>query len=175
MLVIGFGEVRRVTLMDTDPDKSGDITIPNLQMHSVPSWADAGLIVAVVGAGRGDQVALIDVSDPARPRVKQVLWRKSDGPDVIPTWPIFSAKARRCVFVGTDASGTSLYAVGTQGVRPAKPLSIPSEHTLIVNLSFSPDGRYVLYAANGGGPNAGNRQPAAADTGKAVPRAARAY
>src|SRR5262249_37431033 len=105
MMIVGFGDPRRVTLMDVNPEKSGVLKLPDLRIHSVPSWAGNGMIVAVIGANQGDQVALIDVSVPAQPRVKEALWRRANGPDVTPTWPIYSAATRLCVIVGGDARG----------------------------------------------------------------------
>ena len=56
--------------------------------------------------------------------------------------------SRGCVFVGGQAKGTSLYSVQPGKGGPAKPLGKPGD-PLIVNLAFSPDGRYVLYSADG--------------------------
>jgi dipeptidyl aminopeptidase/acylaminoacyl peptidase len=147
MMIVSFGENRQVTLMDTNPEMSGVLNFPDFRIFSIPSWADRGTIVAVIGATEGDQVALIDVSDPPRPRVKEVLWRRANGPDIKPSHPIYSAVTRLCVFAG-QAKGTSLYSVQQGQGGPAKPLGKEENH-LIVNLAFSPDGRYVLYSADG--------------------------
>jgi hypothetical protein len=45
----------------------------------------------------------------------------------------------------------SLYSVQRGKGLPAKPLGRPGDHKLIVNLTFSPDGRYVLYSDQGPG------------------------
>ena len=151
MMIVGFGDVRQVTLMDVDPEKSGVLKLPDLVIYSVPSWAGRGLIAAVIGVTEGDRIALIDVSNPAQARVKEVLWRKTDGPDVNPTYPIYSAASRRCVFVGGRGEGMSLYSLQPGKGLPAKRLGKPGDRKLIVNLTFSPDGRYVLYSDNGPG------------------------
>jgi hypothetical protein len=135
--------------MDVNPDKSAILNLRNLRIHSVPSWAGAGTIVAVIGADAGDQIALIDVEDPGEPGVKEVLWRRAQGPDVAPTYPIYSAPDRRCVFVGSQAEGMALYSVRRGEDQPAKSLPKQGRHKLIVNLTFSPDGRYVLYSVGG--------------------------
>jgi WD40-like Beta Propeller Repeat len=147
MMIVSFGEPRQVTLMDTNPAKSGVLQLTDLQFHSIPSWADKETIVAVIGAKEGDQVALIDVSDPQNPRVKEVLWRRANGPDIKPRHPIYSAETHVCVFAG-QAKGTSLYSVRRGQGGPAKPLGKEESHS-IDNLAFSPDGRFVLYAADG--------------------------
>ncbi len=148
MMIIAFGEPRRVTIMDANPEKSGVVTFPEFRIHSIPSWAGPGMIVTVIGAEVGDQVALIDVGNPAQSRVKEVLWRRANGPDVTPTYPIYSAVGRLYVFVGGDAKGMSLYAIHQGKGLAAKPLGKQEGLDSIVNLAFSPDGRYVLYSAH---------------------------
>jgi hypothetical protein len=151
MMIIGFGNNRQVTLMDVNPDKSATLNLRDLRIHSVPSWADEGTIVAVIGANEGDRIALIDVRDPGDPKVKEVLWTRAQGSDVSPTYPLYSAPDRRCIFVGGQAGGMTLYTLRRGEKVPAKPLSKRVNRTLIVNLALSPDGRYVLYADNGPG------------------------
>ncbi len=151
MMIVTFGDDREVTIMDTDPQKSGVLSIPNARIHSVPSWAGRGLIVAVIGDIAGDRVALIDVSVPAQASVKEVLWRRADGPDIKPGYPVYSSASRRCVFVGGRADGMSLYSVQAGKGAPAKRLGKEGALKMIVNLDFSPDGRYVLYAVHGPG------------------------
>ena len=85
--------------------------MPRWEYPLGPGLGGKGTIVAVIGAADGDRIALIDVSSPAHPRVKQVLWRKADGPGIKPVDPIYSAVGRRCVFVGARAEGMSLYSV----------------------------------------------------------------
>jgi hypothetical protein len=148
MMIVAFGEPRRVTIMDANPEKSGVVTLPDSRIQSIPSWAGNGLIVAVIVGNAGDRVALIDVSTPAQPMVKEVLWRRANGPDVTPTYPIYSAVSGRCLFIGGDAKGMSFYKVQPKKGLPAKPLGKPEGYDSIVNLSFSPDGRYVLYSGH---------------------------
>ncbi len=149
MMIVAFGEPRRVTLMDVDPEKSGVLTIPGSRISSIPSWAGNGMIAAVVGTKAGDQIAVIDVSNPAQARIKEVLWRRASGPDVTPTYPMYLPDTGLCVFVGGHAKGMSLYSVRRGKELPAKPLGKAVERETIVNLAFSPDGRYVLFSAHG--------------------------
>jgi len=51
---------------------------------------------------------------------KEVLWRSANGPDVKPTYPIYSAATRRCIFVGEEAKGMALYSVQQGKAGPAK-------------------------------------------------------
>jgi hypothetical protein len=147
MMIITFDEPRQVTIMDADPDKSGIVSLPDDQIYSIPSWAEDGTIVAIIGATAGDQIALIDVRTPARARVKEVLWKRANDRDPKPTCPIYSPAARRCIFSGADATGESLYSIQPgEGARPKRMGQQPPRRT-IVDLALSPDGRYVLFAA----------------------------
>ena len=154
--------------MDAKPEKSGVLRLPDDQIYADPSWAGEGTIVAVIGPTEGDTLALIDVSDPSRPRVKEVLWRKANGPDVLPSYPIYSATTRRCIFVGTGAEGQALYSVDRGKAGPAKRVEPEGYDHVITSLSFSPDGRYLLFSCDGpdrrvSGPAAGGRDDAKKD------------
>ena len=85
--------------------------------------------MAVIGRTEGDTVALIDVSDPPQAKVKEVLWRRANGPDVEPTYPIYSATTRPlhlrrrrgeghgAVF-GRAGQGRAGETTGAGGIRP---------------------------------------------------------
>jgi RNA polymerase sigma factor (sigma-70 family) len=151
LMIMAFTFPRRVTLMDANPEKSGVLQIPNNQIHSDPNWAGKETIVAVIGRTEGDTIALIDVSDPRRAKVKEVLWRRANGPDVVPEYPIYSAATRRCIFVGVEAKGEAIYSVQQSKAGPAKPLGPPGYEPKIIGLAYSPDGRYFLYSVRGPG------------------------
>jgi hypothetical protein len=147
MMIITFGEPRQLTIMDADPEKSGIVSLAGAQIYSIPTWADDGTIVAIIGATAGDQIALVDVRAPARARVKQMLWKRADDRDPKPTCPVYSTAARRCLFSGADAKGASLYSIQPgEGARP-KPMGQQPPRRTIVDLALSPDGRYALFAA----------------------------
>jgi hypothetical protein len=104
--------------------------------------ADAELYIGIF--------ALVDVSDPAQAKVKEILWRKAaDGIDVKPTYLIYSATTRHCIFVGVEAKGESLYSVQQGKTGPARPLGPEGYDPKITGLAFSPDGRYLLYSVRG--------------------------
>jgi len=159
LMIISFSNPRQVTLMDANPEKSGVLQLPDDQIYADPSWAGEDTIVAVIGPTEGDTLALIDVSDPPRPRVKEVLWRKANGPDVQPSFPIYSAATHRGVFVGAGAKGQALYLVDRGKAGPAKRVEPEGYDQEITSLSFSPDGRYLLFSC--GGPDRRVRGPAA--------------
>jgi hypothetical protein len=144
LMIMSYAIPPQVTLMDAYSDKSGVLRLPDRQIYSHPSWAGEGTIVAVIGTTEGDAVALIDVSDPPQAKVKEVLWRKENGPHVEPSYPIYSATTRRCIFVGNEAKGKALYSVQPSKPGPAKRLGAEGYDTVISSLTYSPDGRYIL-------------------------------
>ena len=131
LMIMSYAIPPQVTLMDANSDKSGVLRLPDRQIYSHPSWAGEGTIVAVIGTTEGDAVALIDVSDPPQAKVKEVLWRKENGPRVEPSYPIYSATTRRCIFVGNEAKGKALYSVQPSKPGPAKRLGAEGYDTLI--------------------------------------------
>jgi Tol biopolymer transport system component len=174
MMIVSFGNPRQVTIMDADPDKSGVLQIPGRQIFSVPSWADAGTIVAAIVSDEGDALALIDVSDPSRGKVKEVLWRKSDGLDIRQSYPIYRPENRRCIFVGQGPRGMALYSVQSGQAGLPRRLGLEGYAPKISGLAFSPDGRYVLYSEQGpdrtrGGRAAGVRDANEGDRATAKP------
>ena len=146
MMIITFGEPRQVTIMDADPEKSGIVSLPDDQIYSIPSWADDGTIVAIIGATAGDQIALIDVRAGPRPGEAVALEAgersrpQADLPDLLDRRPPLH-------LLGADATGASLYSIQPgDGARP-KPMGQQPLRRTIVDLTLSPDGRYVLFAA----------------------------
>ena len=159
LMIISFDAPPQVTLMDANPEKSGALQLPDQKIYSNPSWAGEETIVAVIGATEGDTIALVDVSDPPRAKLKEVLWRSANGPNVKPSDPIYSALTRRCIFVGAEAKGTRLYSVQQGKAEPAKPLGPEGYDPQITGLAYSPDGRYILYSAHGASPARGGLVP----------------
>jgi hypothetical protein len=149
-LIIGSTDPCSVTVIDDRPgQKSGLLQIPNLKIFSVPSWSGTGTIVAVVGEDNADTIALVDVTDPEQAKVKEVLWRQGQGLDVKPSCPIYSPSTRRCVFVGEEAGkGKALYSI-PQG-KPDTPKRLEPQATdkSIQDLTFSPEGHYVVFASD---------------------------
>jgi RNA polymerase sigma factor (sigma-70 family) len=165
-LIAGFSSPTPVTIMDVRPERSGDLDLPDRAIFSFSSWAGEGTIVAVIGpvGGPGDAIALIDVTDLSRAKVKEVLWKQGQGPNVKPYSPIYSPATRRCVFIGkTEGKGRALYALSPG--RAAKPARLEAEgrhDNLIQDPTFSPDGRFVIFSGDrrpdhGAGPAAGAR------------------
>jgi Tol biopolymer transport system component len=150
-LIVSFSNPREVTLMDVRPEKSGPLQLLGQKLYSMPSWVAAGTIVAVVGPDArdtGDTIALIDVSDPGQARVKEVLWKKGDEPDVTLYYPILSAGTRRCIFARAEPKGMALYSFFQGRTDPPKRLEPEGYDRLIAGTTYSPDGRYVLFSSN---------------------------
>ena len=150
LMIISFDAPRQVTLMDANPDKSGALQLPDQKIHSNPSWAGEGTIVAVIGPTEGDTIALIDVSEALlRPKSGRSCGASASRPNVKPLDPIYSTTTRRCIFVGEDAQGTKLYSVQQGKAEPAKPLGPAGYDPRISGLAYSPDGRCRLCSAHG--------------------------
>jgi type II secretory pathway pseudopilin PulG len=148
-LLISFSTPYEVTLIDDRPNtSSGVIKIPDQKIFSIPSWAGEGTIIAAIGAEASDSIALVDVTNPDEARVKEILWKKSSGPDLRPHEPIYSPATRRSIFVGEDAKGMALYSLEPGKPSEPKRLEPGAMDNLIRDLAFSPDGRFVLFSSN---------------------------
>ena len=62
-----------------------------------------------------------------------------------PLYPVYSPKTDLCVFVGGDENGETLYTVKPGQSDPPKRLEATRYDVKISRLSFSSDGRYVLF------------------------------
>jgi Tol biopolymer transport system component len=155
--IISFSSPAEVTIMDVRPERSGVLNITGHQVYSIPRWAGEGTLVAVIGAGAGDTIALIDVTDPSHGKIKEVLWTRGKRLDVTPLCPAYSPSTRRCVFVGkTEGKGRALYSFRSGKPDPPGRLE-PGDRfdNLIQDPTFSPDGRYLVFSSD-------RRPPAAA-------------
>jgi hypothetical protein len=167
LMIMSFTNPRQVTVMDANPNKSGMLQLPDQKIFSDPSWVGEKAIVAVIGRTEGDTVAVVGISEPGQAEVvKKVLWRRADGPDVEPSYPIYSATNGRCIFVGGEAKGMALYSVEDGKAGPAKRLGPEGYDPNIYNLAYSPDGRYVLYSVRGPDRTRGGLAPAGRDSAK---------
>jgi Tol biopolymer transport system component len=163
-MIIDFGIPARVTLMDVKPEKSGPLQIPNLQIYSTPSWASEGTIVAVVGSDFGDSIALIDVTDPAHGKVKEIVWKlnfKGLGPDVQPLYPAYLPTTRGCIFIGKRNDAMALYSFEPGKAGSPKRLEPEGSDSLMQDVALSPDGRFALFSSNRTGPRQRGSAPGA--------------
>ena len=146
-MIVNFNLPRLVTMMDAEPQKNGIVRIAGKGIYPESCWVGGGTIVAAIGSESADTIALVDVRQPRTSRIQQVLWRRSDGPDVKPFYPLYSPRTGRCVFVGIETKGMALYSF--QRGRPERPrrLEPAGFDNLIQDTAMSPDGRYVLFCS----------------------------
>ncbi len=147
-MIASFSNPCQVTLMGVRPEKSGPLQVPGQNIFSVPSWEGAGTIVAVIGTDVGDTIALLDVTDPSQGKIKQVLWKRTNGPDIKPYFPLYSASTRRCIFVGGEPEGMALYSFRVGKAEPPRRLEPEGHDKELIDLAMSPDGRYVLFSSD---------------------------
>jgi Tol biopolymer transport system component len=148
-LIVGFGDPRNLKLIDIEKSESRRVEIADYSVFGWPSWADAQTVAAIVGSeGTGDTVALVDVSEPEKAKVKEVLWKPGPDDDMKPLWPVYSPSTRRCVFVGVKPQGMALYSVEKGQSGQAKRIEPDGLDRQIGGLAFSPDGRYLLFCSN---------------------------
>jgi Tol biopolymer transport system component len=135
--------------MNFETKEGGLLTVAGHRIFSWPSWAGPGTLVAVIGTVReGNSVVLLDVRKPANARIAEVLWTRSPKLDVAPLWPVYSADSQCCIFVGAGPTKRTLYMVHRGEPLRVKALEPDAPSGRLSSLSFSPDGRYLLYAAN---------------------------
>lgn len=149
LLVTTFSSPCQLTVVE-DPAKAvaKPVKIEGGEFFSVPAWAgDAKTIVAVVKVGRDVSVSLLDVSEPEQTKVKRVLWRKGDGLNVAPFYPVYCAESGRCIFVGRNENREeALYAFVPGQTKPQRiePVGYTGK---IASLSLSADGRHLLFCS----------------------------
>lgn len=139
----------RVSVIDVDPEKSGAVMLADARILSPPTWARAAEIVAVIGQAAPESIALVDVSEPRQGKVKEILWKRGDGLDADPAFPIYSPETGRCVFVGKEnGKGSALYTFERGNPKSIRRLEKEGFDAKIEDLAFSPDGRFVLFSSN---------------------------
>ncbi len=166
-LIVNFNLPRQVTLMDVRPERSGPLQLDGPSLFPEPTWAGGERIIAAIGGDTPDSIALIDVSDPSSARIKEVLWKKGKELDVAPSYPLYSAATRRCVFVGQNAQGMAFYSFPHGQPGSARRLEAGGYDGQIQDVGMSPDGRYVVFASDRPGPRPGKPAPAGGATTKA--------
>lgn len=149
LLIGSFTSPCRLSIMDVETAEERPVLLAGHNFYSTPSWAgDSQTIVAVFSSGSDAGVALVDVTDPEQARVIQILWKKGDAIDVSPFYPVYSPETDLCVFVGRDQNGEALYAVKPGQSDPPKRLEPARYDVILSRLSFSSDGRHVLFCSD---------------------------
>src|SRR5262249_15022539 len=141
------------TVIDLETEEEGAVAVPGHRIFSWPSWAGPGMLVSALAPKEkyeGDSIALLDVRNPAKATIIDVLWERGEGPDVSPRWPVYCPDTRECFFVGEEPTKRMIYMVKRGEPLRASPLDViertrPGQYQQLGGLSFSPDGRYLLF------------------------------
>jgi Tol biopolymer transport system component len=146
-LLCGYDQEHTVINLETK--EAAVLAVPGRKICSWPSWAGPGTLVSALGPGvDGDSIALLDVRKPAEAKVIEVLWKRSDGPDVNPRWPVYRADTRRCYFVGEGPTDRTLLWLERGQAGGPRRLEPRGYNDKLGGLAFSPDGRYLLFCGD---------------------------
>jgi hypothetical protein len=156
LLVNSYSPRPRSTVINLETKQEDALVVPGHQIFSWPIWAGPGRLVSALaskGKSEGDSIALLDIRNPAQATILDVLWKRSEGPDVSPRWVVCHPVTRECFFVGVEPTKRMIYMVKRGGPLRARPLDViewtrPGQHQQLAGLTFSPDGRYLLFDAN---------------------------
>jgi hypothetical protein len=143
------------TVINLQTKEGGIIAVSGHQIFSWPSWVGPGTVVSALATnGEGNSIALLDVRKPAHAKIIEVLWKRGKDLDVTPRWPVFRPGTRECFFVGEEPERRMLYTLKRgESLRARRIEQIvertrPGQHQQLSGLTFSPDGRYLLFQAN---------------------------
>jgi Tol biopolymer transport system component len=148
LLVFSFTNPCELKLFDVETRCERLVHFPGYKIYSAPSWADEESIVAVVRAKNETTltIALIDVGNRSQAKIKKVLWRRGDGVEVEPAYPVYSPATGLCFFVGREKKGMALYALEPGNTpRALEPGQCDGK---IASLSLSPDGQFLLFCSD---------------------------
>jgi hypothetical protein len=136
-------------VINLETKDGGVLAVPGQKIFSWPSWAGPGTLVSALATGHeGDSIALLDVRKPTDAKIIEILWKRSDDLDVTPRWPVYQADRHRCIFIGVEPLKRTLFSFerGESGrIMRLEPKGYNDE---LGGLSFSPDGRYLLFCGN---------------------------
>jgi RNA polymerase sigma factor (sigma-70 family) len=143
------------TVINIATKEAGVVEVPEHQIFSWPSWVGPGTLVSALAPKakyEGDSIALLDVRKPAEAKIIEVLWKRSEDFKVTPRWPVFRPETRQCFFVGAEPGKRTLYSVQRGESLQARMMGVVEQQhgpvTHLASLSFSPDGRYLIFQSN---------------------------
>ena len=140
-----------MTVIDDRPDrKSGQLEIAGKKTFPDPNWASDGIIVAPIGIDSAEAIALVDVSKPEEAEVKEILWTRGKDLDVEPSYPLYSARTHRVVFVGLDNQKKKAFIPLNEGRSTPQAARARGAIEGDQGPRPSPDGRNVLFSSNRG-------------------------
>ncbi|WP_143393900.1 PD40 domain-containing protein [Fimbriiglobus ruber] len=147
LMVTAFATPTNIQIVDLDNGEKLQVELPDHRIYSVPSWAGSDTLVAFVRSAKGFSVALLDTSKPTGLVVKETLWKRGDGTNVEPMYPVYSQALKRGVFSGREARGQALY-VFEPGKKPTRLEKKERFDPKIASLALSPDGKYLLFCGD---------------------------
>jgi Tol biopolymer transport system component len=146
ILLVSFSFTPRLSVIEVETGLEQPVEISGKVFASVPAWVgNAETIVSVIHEEEVASIALVDLANPKAARVEKVLWTPKTLP-VQPSRPAYSAKKKRCVFVGSDSRGSALYVQDKDGA--ARLLEKDHFDRQLTGVSISPDGKTILFASD---------------------------
>ena len=119
-----------------------------LQLAEARKREIAAAVNRLAGGLKRDTIALLDVTDPAKTKIIEVLWQRGKELDVTPRWPVYWPPTRRCYFLGVDGTKRTLYSLDRGKSRRPTKVEVEGNNNRLGGLAFSPDGRYLLMGDN---------------------------
>ena len=136
-------------VFDLATQRTTRINIPGRRIFSWPRWAGPNTLVACIGTGtEPDSIVLLDISQPMESRVVETLWRRSAEQDLYARWPLYLPSTGTCYFVGVEGNRRTLLSIQRGEHGTASAVEGGGHEDELGGLSFSPDGRYLLFGAN---------------------------
>jgi len=156
LLINSYTLPTKSTVHNLETKHEAVVRVAGHQIFSWPSWAGPGMVVSALAPAEkyeGDSIVLLDVRKPAEAKITEVLWKRSEDLNVTPRWPIYQPDTGDCFFVGEEPSKRRLYSLRRGESLRARQMGVvehqrPGQHQQLAGLSFSPDGRYLLFEAN---------------------------
>jgi RNA polymerase sigma factor (sigma-70 family) len=154
-LINSYADRPASTVINLEAKEGGPVKVAGHQILSWPTWAGPGTLVSALATdGEAESIALLDVRKPGEAKIIEVLWKRSPDLDVVPRWPVYRPETRRCYFVGAEPRKRTIYSVQRGESRQARSMGVIEQFRpgmqaqQLGGLSFSPDGRYLLFQAH---------------------------
>lgn len=147
ILSVSFSNPRQLSIIDVEKETSQSVDLPGHEFVTTARWAgDGETLITVVRENGPLSIALVDVSRPGEAKIKRTLWTRGDRSTVSPMYPDYSAKTKRCVFVGWESQGSALYVLGADG--PPRRIEKAGFDVSLASLALSPDGGKILFCSD---------------------------
>ncbi|QDV35169.1 protein kinase domain-containing protein [Tautonia plasticadhaerens] len=158
LLIHDFSDPTSSRIKDLATRHEEVVRVAGFEFVSWPSWVDERTLVAPISTGKSsadDRLVLLDISNPSHAEITRVLCERGPDQDVVPRWPLKRASMEEYLFVGVEGSTPgdrgdlrNLYRLSPDRPDRAVPVQDQGHRDLLGGLSFSPDGRYLLFNAN---------------------------